>query len=352
MKILHIAWGLQVGGLESMLIDILNTQAIEHDISLIIINDEVDQRLLAAIDVKVQVFLVRRPRQGINPYYWFRFLYYVVKIRPDIFHVHQDAILSLLRFFKQSKVVTFHDTGINPTQALRFADQVFCISQAVLADISEKLPNVRLKVVENGIPVDKFWVRTEYANNDFNIVQVGRLDHIKKGQDILLYALAELIRLNLGVDIKLDFIGDGPSKNELQNLAESLHVKEQCRFIGTLPREYIYQHLRDYDLLVQPSRFEGFGLTVAEAMAAKIPVLVADIEGPMEIIAQGEYGYFFKVDDASACANEIAKIIKVRTESAFLNAMEAARQRVFNQYDVSNTAKLYLIEYKKLLNAS
>ena len=53
-----------------------------------------------------------------------------------------------------------------------------------------------------------------------------------------------------------------------------LNLEKHVRFLGNQSREYVYSHLKDYDLFVQPSRFEGFGLTVAEAMAACVPVLV------------------------------------------------------------------------------
>lgn len=52
-------------------------------------------------------------------------------------------------------------------------------------------------------------------------------------------------------------------------------------------QEWIYHNLCNFDLFIQPSRFEGFGLTVAEAIAAKVTVLVSNIQGPMEIIDDG-----------------------------------------------------------------
>ena len=54
-------------------------------------------------------------------------------------------------------------------------------------------------------------------------------------------------------------------------------------FLVKQTQDYVAAHLTDYDLFVQPSRWEGFGLTVAEAMAAGVPVLVSEGQGPAEV---------------------------------------------------------------------
>ena len=84
------------------------------------------------------------------------------------------------------------------------------------------------------------------------------------------------------------FIGEGDSRTFLEKMSADLNVADRVDFLGLKDRDYIYQHLCDYDLMCHPSRFEGFGLTVAEGMVAKLPVLVATGDGPYEIIGQGK----------------------------------------------------------------
>ena len=62
--------------------------------------------------------------------------------------------------------------------------------------------------------------------------------------------------------------------------------------------------------MVQPSIYEGFGLTVAEGMIAGLPVLVSDVEGPMEIIQNGQYGYCFQVGNAEDMANKLVEMLQ------------------------------------------
>jgi glycosyltransferase involved in cell wall biosynthesis len=351
MKIIHMVWGLDVGGIESMLIDILNEQSVNHSVVLMVINADIDQKLLSSLDNNVKVFLLNRPRKCRNPYYWLRFILFVLKTNPDIFHVHQYTILSLIKYFRGPKFVTIHTTDTQITDKINLANKIFCISLAVYECLKPKVPEIKLKIIPNGIPVKKVATKSKCHKQIFKIVQLARLDHYTKGQDILLHTFALLLNMFPNLSLTLDFIGSGPSKEWLQNLATALNIQDNCRFLGTMPREYLFEHLCDYDLLVQPSRYEGFGLSVAEAMAAQIPVLVADIEGPMEIIGHGKYGYYFRGEDANDCAKVIGQVIADIEQPGFQKELQLRRQHVIDSYDVSNTAKHYLDEYSCLLGA-
>ena len=98
--------------------------------------------------------------------------------------------------------------------------------------------------------------------------------------------------------------------------------------------------------MVQPSRYEGFGLTVVEGMVAGIPVLVTNVEGPMEIINHGEFGYFFESGNAASCAGNIFKIINEYYTTSFFNKLRRARIHAIDNYDIQNTVNRYLQEYE------
>lgn len=179
-----------------------------------------------------------------------------------------------------------------------------------------------------------FEIKEDWAIRNFRIVQIGRLTRLK-GQDILLRAVA-LCRDRFGLkDISLEFIGDGEDRGELEELAAELNLQENVRFLGWKSREYLYRHLKDYDLLVQPSRREGFGLTVAEAMTAKVPVLTSNLEGPLEITDRGLCGWFFESENPEACAKEIMHIHNDYGGKRFLSKVVLAYQRAVNNYDIN-----------------
>jgi glycosyltransferase involved in cell wall biosynthesis len=160
--------------------------------------------------------------------------------------------------------------------------------------------------------------------------------------------MRELIHDNQIKNIRLDLIGTGDSKPFLLQLVKKYKIENYVHFLGFKDRNYIYKNLCKYDLFVQPSLFEGFGLTVAEAMAAKIPVLVSNADGPMEIIDNGRYGYFFEIGDAKDCAKKI-KEIKEKSVEEILKITESSYERVSENYSIKNTVTKYLSIYKELL---
>jgi glycosyltransferase involved in cell wall biosynthesis len=107
--------------------------------------------------------------------------------------------------------------------------------------------------------------------------------------------------------------------------------------------------LREYDLLIQPSLYEGFGLTVVEGMIAKVPVLVSNTDGPMNIIDSEQYGYSFTVNDSSDLTNKILFIYNNNQNEMFHNKLEKSYQYALNKFDIRNTANNYINEYLKLL---
>ena len=147
-------------------------------------------------------------------------------------------------------------------------------------------------------------------------------------------------------------------EKKISNLLDLDNYKWKCRgkdyklekyvtFEGNKTQDYLSEHLCDYDVAIQPSTHEGFGLTVAEAIAAKVPVLVSDIEGPMEIIDNGRYGMFFKKGDIVDLADKLEIILKRGYDYSMI---DPAYDYVKECYDVSITAKKYIEEYKKVIS--
>ena len=97
-------------------------------------------------------------------------------------------------------------------------------------------------------------------------------------------------------------------------------------------------------MFVQPSRFEGFGLTVAEAMAAKTPVLVSSGDGPEEVVDHGRYGYLFDKGNHVDLAKKLEDIINNGYDA---NMVDCAYQRVLDLYNIKVTARNYINQYIK-----
>ena len=147
--------------------------------------------------------------------------------------------------------------------------------------------------------------------------------------------------------IDVDFIGDGASMSELKELVQERGLAHCVNFLGAMSRKNIYEKLCNYDLLVQPSRDEGFGLTVAEGMAAGVPVLVSNLAGPMEVIANGRYGAMFELgtNEVDNCVLQIAEIKDNYGHYKHLAEGEAL-DFVKKNFDVARVAYKYIEGYK------
>ncbi|HEY0895240.1 MAG TPA: glycosyltransferase, partial [Sphingobacteriaceae bacterium] len=251
MKILHVIFSLNVGGSESMLVDVLNEQFKTNEVELIIINRAYDQKLISGINEAIPVHLVNRVPGSLHPGKIFRFNYLLFRIRPDVIHFHDQNAINILAVSTQARTcLTVHDVN-QPTENLRKYDRLFSISESVRLDILTR-SKYQSDLVYNGIPFSKISRKQQYELHDrLRIVQVGRLFHEKKGQDILLRSLSAIVHRHGVSDISVDFIGEGPSLGHLRDLAARLNVTDHVRFLGGKDRSFIYRHLMDYDLLIQ-----------------------------------------------------------------------------------------------------
>ena len=348
MKIVHIVYGLEFGGIETMLVNIVNEQVkTGNEISVVIINNTINNNLYSAIDNRVKVYCLGRPVGSKNPYYILKFNYRINKISPDIIHIHTPSIIRyFLPFVKYKMCVTKHD--VHKEQENRFLSKyshIYSISTSV-KDYLLSATGVKSKVIYNGIDIDGILSKNRPYSPDkvLKLVQVGRLYHPVKGQDVLIEAV-KIIKLK-GGDVHLYLIGDGPSREYLENLISKNDLNKNITLLGAKSQQYIFDHLCEYDLFVQPSINEGFGLTVAEAMAAKLPVLISENQGPLEIIDNGKYGFSFKNGDSNDCANKIMEIIERGFDEKMI---ENGYARVKELFSIEQTANSYIEEYKKIL---
>lgn len=351
MVICHIIFSFNTGGAETMLIDIINEQIKKEQINLIIINNRVNKNLLKQIDERINVYFINRKEKSQNPFKLIFLNLLLLKIKPDVIHCHNHKAVNTLRPFLRTKtLLTIHATGIPTNNFSKYA-KLIAISKSVARDVKNRC-GLEPTVIYNGIKIESIKKKKEFGNNDiFKLVQVSRLDSEIKGQHLAIEAI-RLLRDQYNIsNIQLDFIGEGYSRKYLEDLVKKYHLENQVSFLGLKDRKYINNHLKDYDLLIQPSLYEGFGLTVVEGMAAKIPVLVSNIDGPQEVIQKGKYGYNFKSGNERDCALKIKYIIACSQQSSKLNnKLEETYLYVKKKFCVVITANHYLNEYSEFIN--
>lgn len=335
------------GGQETMIINIANEQAKTENVIVMIINDDYDEHLLSLFDTTVKIVLVGRPRSSKNPLWLLKLNYDIWKLHPDVIHSHYEKLRTFLIRWGYKFVYTIHDTTI-PRKRLERNINTCAISKSVQKDVIGRT-SLRPIVVYNGIKIEKIKMAKVVIpydkNKKYHIVQVSRLDHLKKGQHILLEAF-RLLKKKGYENLKLDFIGEGASRVYLENIVREQNI-EGVRFLGNQTVEYINDHLCEYNAFVQASLFEGFGLTVAEAIAAKVPIIVSENEGPMEIIDNGKYGLAFRNGDSEDCAEKIEELINTDVPT-LQKRVDEAWAFVNENFNVKTTARKYIEYYKSI----
>lgn len=345
MKIFHVTFGLKLGGLETMLVNIANEQVKTENVAIVLVNNLIDRDLLSKISNKVKVYNLGRKAGSHSPWPAIKLNFLLLKESPDVIHVHAPNVSALLLPLLMKKTVyTVHDVTINKKYFSRFP-HMYSIAKCVEHDVKMR-SGYEAPVIYNGINVDEIKCMRHHRSKIFKIIQVSRLIHEKKGQDILIKAIYKLRQKGIN-NINIDFVGEGISKSYLESLISELKLSDSVRLLGSKPYSWVTQHLCNYDLLVQPSLFEGFGLTVAEGMAAKTPVLVSDIDGPMEIIDNGKYGLYFSKGNIKECADMIERVINMN-ETELITLTELAWHHVNENFNIKRTAQRYIDAYKKI----
>jgi glycosyltransferase involved in cell wall biosynthesis len=87
-----------------------------------------------------------------------------------------------------------------------------------------------------------------------------------------------------GVNVRLDLVGDGPERHELEALSSSLHLQDRVTFHGRRSRAEIGEHLAAADVFALASRAENLTVAVIEALSAGLPVVVTDVGGHRELV--------------------------------------------------------------------
>ena len=346
MKIVHVTWMFTVGGIETMLVNICNEQVkLGHQVHIIVMQDGVtDKSLQDALDKRIIMHNCHRSKGGNLLLPALRLNLILLRLNPNVIHIHSSGIIRIIfpSRFKHITNATLHALPKKQnTMAIKQVPRVFAISESVKRDLfcfngTNSISN------PNGIRPELIRQRpTNEWTDVLQIVQVGRLDHGDKGQHILLQAGAELLKRGYRNFI-INFIGDGPSREYLENMTKELGLSDNVTFHGMKSQPYIFEHVCDYDVFVQPSIREGFGNTVAEAMAAKVPVVVSSGQGPQEIIDHGHFGYIFKNGDPKDCATVLEQFLLRKNSKEMI---EAAYQRVLDLYDIKVTVRTYLDLY-------
>ncbi len=179
-------------------------------------------------------------------------------------------------------------------------DQLFVVSKEAKEKLLDLVPtvkeksNVFLNLVSPSLIHGVSKVGKGFAD-DFSglrILTVGRLSN-EKGQDLAIRACARLI--NDGYHIRWYCLGEGNARSRYEQLIKENSLQEKFILLGSDPNPYPY--IDQCDIYVQPSRYEGYCITLAEARALKKPIVTTNFTGAKEQIKDGKTGIIADVNE-------------------------------------------------------
>ncbi|MDH7496820.1 MAG: glycosyltransferase [Syntrophomonadaceae bacterium] len=360
MRVLHIINSLQVGGAETLLVNLvsaLRESGCEVSIHALQRTDSVlEYRAKGIFSITFAEGRLRSPLQvdglrrrlGWDDY--------------DVIHVHlfpaQLWVPIALRTARRRTllITTEHSTHNHRRKALlRPVDRwmymqyaaIVCVSDAVQRSLQAWVPQTEgiVHVIPNGIPVSQFGTATALTREALVgsgggpiVLSVARFEE-EKDHATLLRAMRRL------EDAHLVLVGDGSTRPLVESQVVSMGLKDRVHFLGR--RSDVARIMKACDVYVQSSRWEGFSLSVVEAMASGLPVVASAVPGLRETV--GEAGILFPAGDDERLAQELKRVL---SNSAMREELrERGFKRVVN-FDISHTAQAHLTLYQRILQGS
>ena len=271
----------------------------------------------------------------------------------DVLHAHLFPCLYLAALIPRTKLLTEHNTWnrrrskswLRPGERFvyRRYNRVVCISAAARRALESWIGDgaPEKTVIDNGVRLDRFtpMVRTA-PSTPATLVMIASFTP-QKDQLTLIRAMSKLPS-----STRLVLVGDGPLREEVEDVVRELGMQGRVRFRGRIPSEEVSALLAEVDICVQSSRWEGFGLVAVEAMASGVPVIATRVPGLAEVVC--DPSVLFEAGEANDLAAKAGALLADPCLYAAKSKAAIERSRF---YDAKRMAGEYLAVYKELVGA-
>lgn len=379
-KILFISEALWIGGIETALVNLLNRIDYEkYDVTCLVVRGSLEIadrimpqcRLLVADREKRFTFseaykynrLYHLTEESENPsrlhrammwtvptIKWIENWLYIRYIREqmkderfDTCVIYSDRTAEIaVRAIRADKYLMFYHHGAMRREyhdeiGYRKADKIIAVSGVVERKLREYHPKYAEKMMTLHNLTDVAGIRRKaeapveevFSPDRFHIVSCGRVSR-EKGMDLVVEACARLVSMGHN-NIHWWIVGGGPAEQEIRDHIAELHMEDNVTMLGMKNNPYPY--IKRADLYVQPSRFEGYPMTVLEALVIGRPVVSTDNGGASELIRPEETGLLCPIsaegigDSLHKLLETPAQIEQLRRNAAALD-MDAENQKI------------------------
>jgi len=197
-----------------------------------------------------------------------------------------------------------------------------------------------------GVDTSRF---SREARKDGGIITLGIVKSLEEiyGVKYLIEAFAKINKKH--DNTKLLIVGDGPLRVKLEELCESLNIKNKVIFTGGVPNSRVSHYLNMMDIFIMPSLSESFGVSILEAESCMVPVVATDVGGIPEVVIDGLTGFLVKPGDSDALAEKLSTLIEDRELRERMG--RCGRKFVIENYDWKDSVKQMYELYVKILQS-
>jgi glycosyltransferase involved in cell wall biosynthesis len=345
LRIAHVTLGLDVGGLEKLLVEFArHADRSRFDLHFISLTTKGP----LASDIESQGWPVTslEAPPGLRPGITWKLARLLWRQRIDIVHTHDERpnvyavpaarLVGVKRIFH-----TRHSQAAHLSRRQRWLvrlvslgnDRFICISEdSARRAYAQGISKHRIRVLHNGIDLDRFAFTG--PSPDGPAVLVARLEP-EKDVGTLLRAVEVIARRR--PDFRLEIAGDGSCRPDLESLSDRLGLNGVVKFLGAV--RDVPGLLARARLFVLPSLTEGISLTLLEAMARGLPVVATEVGGNPEVVAAGESGLLV----AAAAPQSLAEaVLSLWTnEERCVGMGTAGRRRAEQHFDIRRMVAQY-----------
>jgi len=368
LKVVHIIPNLLTGGAERSVTYLVRfSDPAKFEVSVILVYEKLGSAFEKELEEQgYKIYSLGVPKRYITSrnikryFYYMRAIFRMRKIlraiQPDVLHSHlpvqKFVVPSLLfnhnipvkihtiRTIANKDAPNFFNRFLN-WFAFRFLEVIPVSVSNEVARTVEKLYGLKSHVIYNGIDTQRFLSlgpkKIKYSGERLILINIARFS-FEKNHRLLIEAFEKaLMELS---NMELWLVGDGSLRQEMELLVQRKGLADKVKFLGI--RSDIPELLHQADMFVLSSDYEGFGLVVAEAMAAGVPVIATAVGGVPEVLGYGKYGILVPPGNAEALAKAIVELAKDEKKRAELS--ERGRKIAVERFDIRNTVR----EYEKL----